>query len=132
MKHLKLYDNYNKEKDTITLYHGTCEPNAQSLSQNGWKPNKVSSGSNQGQSKYLYLTSMEDDALWFAEEKGCDTILKIKNIPIDYLIFDPEDGDDDLYDYKIENAISKIQNGYSIPIKLALTKSLDREHFEIL
>lgn len=126
MKHIKLFENF---KETITLYHGTCNINAISLIENGWKPNLVKSGSNQGNPSYLYLTSSEEDAKWFAEEKGCNTVLEVVDVPITYLIFDPEDGDADLYDYNISNAINKIKNGYQIPIKFALVKPLHKEHF---
>jgi hypothetical protein len=75
MKHLKLYEDYGF--NVITMYHGTCKSSAEYLIENGWKPNQIHSGSNQGQSKYLYLTSIKEDALWFAEEKGCNDILKV-------------------------------------------------------
>ena len=130
MKYIKLFENFN---NTITMYHGTCLGNAENLIKNGWKPKSGTVGGNMGQNKYLYLTSEKEDALWFAQEKGCNTVIEVKNIPIDYLIFDPEDGDPDLYDYKIQNAIDKIINKtrYSTPVKLALTKELDSYHFKI-
>lgn len=129
MKHIKLFEKYN---ETITLYHGTCAINGKILTENGWKPNLVGSGSNQGNPNYLYLTTEIEDARWFAEEKGCDTVLEIQNIPIEYLRFDPEDECADLFDYSISNAISKLKNGYPFPIKFALTKELSKEHFNIL
>lgn len=131
MKHLQIFENFNK---TITMYHGTCLNNAEKLIKNGWKPYSGLIGGNLGQNKYLYLTSEKQDALWYAEEKGCNTIIEISNIPISYLIFDPEDGMPDLYDYKIGNAINKIINKtkYSLPVKLALTKELDSSHFKII
>ena len=129
MKYIKLYEKYNK---TITLFHGTSENNANLLINNGWKPNKILSGGNMGQSKYLYLTTDKEDALWFAEESGNNTILKISDIPLDYIRFDPEDGDGDLFNYNINVAINKINNGYQLPIKFVLCKELGKEHFEKL
>ena len=127
MKYIKLFENFN---ESITLYHGTCDSNATNLIENCWRRNLVKSGSNQGNPRYLYLSSGIEDAMWFAQEKGCNTVIEVNDIPIEYLIFDPEDGDADLYDYRISNAISKIKNGYDMPIKFALTKELDKEHFK--
>lgn len=133
MKYIKLYENYNEE-DTVDLYHGTSKYSAEHFIKNGWNiPLYNFSGANGGQSKYLYLTSEIDDAMWFAQEKGEDTIIKVKNIPISYLIFDPEDGDYDREVYKtVENAVRSIKNGIPFPIKLTLTKPLDSKHFEIV
>lgn len=129
MGYIKLFEHF---KEVITLYHGTCDMNAFNLIENGWHPNLVKSGSNQGNPMYLYLSSDKEDAKWFAEQKGCDVVLKVIDIPIEYLIFDPEDGDADIYDYKISNAISKIKKGYPIPIKFALVKPLSKEHFKYI
>lgn len=126
MKYIKLYENKN---NTITLFHGTSENNANLLINNGWKPNNISSGGNMGQTRYLYLTTHKEDALWFAEESGNNTIVKVKDIPIDYLKFDPEDGDGDLFDNNINIAIKKINNGYQLPIKFVLKNELSKEHF---
>ena len=125
MKESKIEEKY------ITLYHGTSKESAMNLIKNGWQPNSSNSGSNMGQSKYLYLTSEKDDAIWFANEKGENNIVEVKNIPISALIFDPEDGDSDLFN-DINDAIEKIKNGYPMPIKFALTKSLSSEHFRLL
>ena len=57
------------------LYHGTCPDNAASLVQNGWTPRSGSQGGNMGQTRYLYLTTGREDALWFADQKGCDTVV---------------------------------------------------------
>lgn len=53
---------------TTTLYHGTTSATARSLLQRGWSPNFVSTGANCGQSRYLYLTTEYEDALWFAHQ----------------------------------------------------------------
>jgi hypothetical protein len=117
-------------EESITLYHGTCKENALEIIQNGWSP-KGYIGGNMGRGDILYLTSLSEDTLWFAEEKGCNCVLIVKNIPISYLIFDPEDGDPDLYNYKIENAIKRIKSGEQIPVKLALKKTLSATHIEL-
>jgi hypothetical protein len=129
MKHLKLYEEFS---ETITLYHGTCLGNAEQLVKDGWKPYSGTMGSNMGQSSYLYVTSEKEDALWFAEEKGCSSIVEIKDIPIVFLKFDPEDGDADLYDYSITTAINKLKNGYDSPIKFVITHELSAEKFKII
>lgn len=119
-------------EETIDMYHGCSKLSAKNLTESGWTPrSKNSYGSNMGRGDLLYLSSYEEDALWFAEEKGESSVVLVKNIPISYLIFDPEDGDPDLYDYKIENAISKMKKGYG-PVKLALTKPLSKDNFKIV
>lgn len=129
MKYLKLYEDFT---DSITLYHGTCLGNAEQLIKDGWKPYSGGVGGNMGQNKYLYVTSGIEDALWFAEEKGCNTIVEIKNIPINFLKFDPEDGCADLYDYSITTALNKLKNGYDSPIKFVITQELSAEKFKII
>jgi hypothetical protein len=129
MKYLKLFENFT---DIITLYHGTCLDNAKELVKNGWKPFSGIVGGNMGQNNYLYVTSEIEDALWFAEEKGCNTIIEIKNIPINYLKFDPEDGDADLYNYNINVAINKLKNGYESPIKFVIIHELSADKFKII
>ncbi len=57
--------------------HGTCLPSAEQLLSNGWSPDRGKIGANGGQSRYLYLSTHKEDALWFAEEKGCHSVLKV-------------------------------------------------------
>lgn len=110
--------------DTITLYHGTCLINAQNLVQNGWQPNKTTSGSNQGNPSYLYLTTDPEDALWFAEEKGCDSIIIVSDIPLSYLRPDPEDE----AGFSMSELLNR-KNG--LPSKFILIKELGPKHFSI-
>jgi hypothetical protein len=105
------------------LYHGTCENQAQMLLATGWSPSRHFKGGNAGQTKYLYLTSEYDDALWFAQEKGCNTVLKLTNVPIDYLIVDPEDGTGDTVEDELGHA--------PLPGKVALIKPLSRTYFSL-
>ncbi len=110
---------------TLTLYHGTCEGNGKNLIENGWKPTNSGYGGNMGNPNYLYLSSEPEDALWFAEEKGCNTVIKIMNIPIDYLRPDPEDE----AGFTMKELLDRIDtNGF--PSKFILTKPLDNSHFK--
>ena len=114
-----------RNPNTLKLYHGTSLRNANLLLKNGWHPNKVSRGANQGQTKYLYLTTEPLDALWFAEEKGESTILQVM-VPIDYLIVDPEDGVGETVDEEL-----KISKRLKMPAKFALIKELEASNFDL-
>ena len=111
---------------TLTLYHGTCESNGKNLIENGWKPINSGYGGNMGNPNYLYLSSEPEDALWFAEEKGCNTVIEVINIPIDYLRPDPEDE----AGFTMKELLDRIDtNGF--PVKFILTKPLDNSHFKL-
>ena len=111
---------------TLTLYHGTCDSNGKNLIENGWKPMSDGYGGNMGNPNYLYLSSEPEDALWFAEEKGCNTVIEIINIPIDYLRPDPEDE----AGFTMKKLLDRIDtNGF--PSKFILTKPLDKTHFKL-
>lgn len=129
-KFVKLSARKNLQEEMLsklTLYHGTCPTNANLLLKNGWTPNITSSGSNMGQSKYLYLTSDPDDALWFAQEKGCDSIVKVSDIPLTHLAPDPEDE----AGFDTEKLIIRMKTS-AIPSKFVLTKKLSPNHFSIV
>jgi hypothetical protein len=51
------------EPTVPVLYHGTCPDNAAALAQHGWQPRSGPSGGNQGQSRYLYLSTDREDAV---------------------------------------------------------------------
>jgi len=123
MKHILIFENFNEK---LTLYHGTCENNAKQLMENGWIPNSGGIGSNLGQSKYLYLTSGYEDALWFAEEKGCNTVVQIKDIPINYLKPDPEDESG----YTMNELLNRMEDS-GWPSKFILITSLPPSYFSI-
>lgn len=114
-----------KNPEQLILYHGTSSRNANLLLKNGWQPNKVSKGANQGQTKYLYLTTEPLDALWFAEEKGESTILQVI-VPIEYLIVDPEDGVGETVDEELE-----ISKRTKFPAKFALFVELESSAFTL-
>lgn len=110
---------------SLVLYHGTCEASANALVNNGWVPNSGTTGSNMGQSRFLYLTTGREDALWFAEQKGCYSIVEVRDIPMSFLRVDPEDG-------MADSVHEEINNLYGLPGKLVLTRALGAEHFRLL
>lgn len=107
-----------------TLYHGTCEEQAAALLQNGWQPNRSSRGGNMGQPRFLYLSTGFEDALWFAQEKGCDSVLEVGNVPLDHLQVDPEDGTGDTLDQELNLS-------HGLPGKVVLIRPLGPEHFRL-
>lgn len=127
MKHLKLFENFNID-NVITLYHGTREHNALSLINNGWTSGNYT-GSNMGNSKYLYLTSEPEDALWFANENGGNVVVEVRDIPLSYLRPDPEDE----AGYTMSELLDRIysDNKYKMPAKFILTEPLEKKHFNI-
>lgn len=120
----ELFENISNS-DSITLYHGTSKESANEFLKNGWSPRKEGAGANFGNPKYLYLTSEPEDALWFAQEKGEDTIVKVSNIPLSYLKPDPEDE----AGFTMKELLDRIKNSNS-PSKFALFQPLDSSHFQ--
>ncbi|VVC05800.1 Uncharacterised protein [uncultured archaeon] len=111
-------------KNIPILYHGTSKENARKLSKYGFQPRKISPEENQGQSKYLYLTTSPENAEWFANEKGENTVLEVRNIPYSTLKVDPEDG--------ISDTVEKeLYLPYDLPGNVALTRPLGPEHFRL-
>lgn len=108
------------------LYHGTCRENADKLLAEGWKPNQVSVGGNVGQTRYLYLTTGPEDAMWFAEEKGCDVVLEVRNVGIEFLAVDPEDG----VSATVEEELA-LQETIHLPGRVVLISRLSSDHFRI-
>lgn len=107
------------------LYHGTSEESAKSILKNGWSPNKWPVGANQGQRRFLYLSTMYDDALWFAEQKGCSVVIGVIDVPLVYLRVDPEDGIGN-------NVVEELNNTHGLPGKVVLIHPLGPEHFIIV
>jgi hypothetical protein len=101
----------------LSLYHGTTPDAAKSLVERGWQPNQWGRGGNMGQTRYLYLTTGVEDAEWFANEKGARTVVEVLNVPISFLIPDPEDGIEETVEAELASA-KKI----GFPAKLALIK----------
>lgn len=74
-----------------TLYHGTTLRSAERMLSEGWSPHSHPSGSQCGRPHLLCLTTTPDNALWYAQEKGCTTVLEI-TVPLTHLGVDPDDG----------------------------------------
>lgn len=116
-------ENLNRK---LTLYHGTCEENGKELIKNGWFPKNMSYGSNFGNPNYLYLSTEPEDALWFAEEKGCSTVVRLTDVPIDYLKPDPEDE----AGFTMNELLDRIDST-GFPAKFCLIKPIDNTYFSL-
>lgn len=123
MKYIKTFENIRN----MTLYHGTSLNSATSLVNNGWQPYSGFIGGNNGQNKYLYLTNDPENARWFANEKGDDTIVEVSNIPLEYLRPDPEDE----AGFTMKQLLNRIdETGF--PASFVLYKELNSDHFKII
>lgn len=121
-----LYESSNLDVNTLDLYHGTCPENLDNLLKNGWLPRTTGVGGNMGQPKYLYVSSDPEDALWFSQEKGCNTVIKISNVPISYLKPDPEDESG----FTMGELLFRIKNSNS-PSKFVITQPIEKKYFSI-
>lgn len=77
-----------------------------------------------GQPKYLYLSTLHEDAMWFANQKSCDTVLLV-TVPKAWLIVDPEDGSSDTVDDEFAFALKT-----GMPGKFALTHEAAADSFQ--
>ena len=111
----------------LRLFHGTTQSSAIALQSSGWKPGSGIKGSQQGQTKYLYVTTDPENARWFAEEKGDGAVLEITGVPIDALIPDPEDS---TYDTVEDELAASVRTG--TPATLAVTRPLAAKQFRPL
>lgn len=118
-----IVDLLESTNDELVLYHGTSKESADNLLRSGWEPNKWSQGSQMGQKRFLYVTDVPENAQWYADEKDNGVVLKITNVPKEYLRVDPEDGIFDTVDEELNN---------QLPANLVITKPLSSTHFEIL
>lgn len=107
--------------ERITLFHGTTDESAAALMKDGWKPRSGGVGGNMGQTKYLYLSTHYEDALWFAQEKGSDVVLSVE-VDRDCLAVDPEDG-------VAEDLEGELALPYGLPGKLVATGPIPPEAF---
>lgn len=57
--------------------------------------------------------------MWFAEEKGCNTVIEIMNIPIDYLRPDPEDE----AGFTMKELLNRIDTNRSTSVALYIMKN---------
>lgn len=110
---------YSNSEELFTMYHGTSVEGERLLLLNGWRPNQVSKGSQQGNPSYLYVCSNPEGAEWYAAEKGNGgSVLIIKNIPKSFIGIDPED-------HLYTNIDKELENNSQFTIR----KSLGPEHF---
>ena len=108
----------------MKLYHGTTLEYSELLLSRGWSPNQVASGANQGQPKYLYLSTSPEDALWFSEQKGEKVVLEVE-ADMDSLKVDPEDGVEDSVEKELESSRRS-----KMPAKLVLFRPLAANCFK--
>lgn len=108
----------------VTLYHGTAAANAQRLLADGWKPGMAHSGSHRGQIRYLYLTTTPENALWYAHEKGAETVLEVRDVPLTFLHVDPEDG-------TAPTVEGELALSLGLPGNLVLQQALSAAHFSL-
>jgi hypothetical protein len=94
MKYLETFSLFCESinNDIVLLYHGTSQYSEQLLLKNGWEPNKFSSGGQQGNPAYLYLSLTPEMACGYAAEKGNDENVLEVRVPKSYLRVDPHDG----------------------------------------
>ena len=110
----------------MILYHGTTKENAKKLLENGWTPNSGTRGSNFGNSRYLYVTNIPENALWFAEQKGDDVVLAISDLNYDILKVDPEDG---IYE-TVEEELKHSANS-KMPAYLVVVSPISKDKIKI-
>lgn len=124
MKYLKKFE-HSEEKSKLTkltLYHGTCSENAEKLVNSGWEPRVTGYGANMGNPKYLYLSNEPLDALWFANSRGCDSVVQLTDVPIELLSPDPEDE----AGYSMQDLLNRSWG----PSKFILKGKLGSEYFK--
>ena len=76
-----------------------------------------------GNPRYLYVTTEPEDARWFSNQIGEDTVVEIKDIPLDFLRPDPED--------EAGFTMKELLNRKGLPSKFIIIKELDKKHFRI-
>jgi hypothetical protein len=108
--------------DTVSLYHGTSIRNAERLLNYGWSPNSSIIGSNGGSTQYLYLTNEFDNAKWYADRTDDPVVILVKNIPIQWLKVDPDDGVED-------TVLDELNNPLGLPGNVVLHHALSVDHF---
>lgn len=109
----------------IKLYHGTCKDSANILLKNGWKSGWGFIGGNSGDKNFLHLTSDPYDALWFAQEKGCNIVLEIR-VPISDLKPDKIDE----AGFTIEDLFYRMKTS-KLPAKFMTNKNISPEDITI-
>ena len=108
---------------TVTLYHGTTKASAERMIREGWWPHSHPSGGQCGNPAWLCLTNDPENALWYAQEKGCNTVVEVQ-VPKSFLRVDPHDGVEDTVDAELNNTLN-------LPGCVVCTKPLQPESFHI-
>jgi len=109
--------------DYVHLFHGTCAQSAKSLLSYGWSPDRGRSGGNLGQARFLYLTNDPENALWFAQEKGCGVVLRVE-VPMKHLQVDPEDGTH-------ETVKDELSMAFGLPGSVVATRAIPATCFSV-
>lgn len=128
LEYLIEHEMEEESHEGLTLYHGTNKNVADHLIKNGWQPRESGYSGNMGNPRYLYLTSDPENAMWYANEIGGDVVLEVRNIPIEYLIPDPEDE----AGFTINELLNRMKKISKMPSNFALTQSINKNHFRIL
>jgi hypothetical protein len=113
-----------EEVSKITLYHGTTKESAEVLLKRGWYPGSGFVGGNMGNPRFLYLTNIPENALWFAEEKGGDVVLEVSIEDPSSLKVDPEDGVGDTVE-------DELNNTYGLPGNVVATLPISADRFKV-
>lgn len=109
--------------EIILLYHGTSARNAVRLLAGGWTPGLEPSGSQCGDPARLYLTTLPEDAAWFAEQKEHGMVLELR-VPRHLLRVDPEDCAGDTVEEEFE-----ISARTGLPAKFTIARPLGPDAF---
>lgn len=120
---MKSFLEFNSNK--ITLYHGTCPHSATKLIKYGWKPNSGNRGNNLGNAKFLYVSTSLDDALWYANEKGCNIGLSIVVSKTDIRV-DPEDGTYDTIEQELSGG------RFQLPGKFIIINPINAKQIKVV
>lgn len=108
----------------VTLFHGTSAESAEALLRDGWQPLSSPAGNQMGRRNLLYLTTTAENAAWYAEQKGSDTVLEV-TLELDDLVVDPEDGTADTVD-------GELNLRHGLPGNLATCRTLPAAAFHPL
>ena len=112
------------DDDAPGLYHGTCRASADALLKSGWEPRSGARGPNGGDPALLYVSTGAPDAAWFAEQLGCDVVLRVR-APMSSLGIDPEDSMGSTVREELDQTAA-----VGLPAKLTVRRPLRAEDFE--
>jgi hypothetical protein len=109
------------------LYHGTTYDNAEGLLRNGWRPNEVPVGSNNGRPEYLYLSTDQVDAAFYGymNDEYEHTVLAVRDVPLAALAIDPEDS-------QTSTVGEELAHAAIFPGRVLLTQPIPANHFSRL